>query len=365
MFRAFLLVVLLISPLALAQGSDEPRIDATITLSPSFGPVIDAPSGLVTIQDELPGQRYMFDLTLTKAYTTLEIRANGFDIARPKQIFPSLALPETEYPLFEPFPNEMIWDVDSPATVYHTNGTKDAVVLRLGLAGPRNVTLVIARDVTPPTFVMGPVQSVTQYSFYQEVNTSEIAIGDIQVRKMGAQEWVVNPTPVFHFRMRFPVQGLMADTEYEARFIATDWAGNQAESEIYTVRSAPAPVGPPVTITPVSPLPNATVPAGKVLIRANVSSPGASIPGDGIRVFFDKTEVTQSVDVADGVVSYTPTKALAPGVHAVSVEAINDEGGTGLAKWTFTVEGPDKGTPLPVGVALIALAVAVFLARRR
>ncbi|HUR67763.1 MAG TPA: hypothetical protein VM370_00830 [Candidatus Thermoplasmatota archaeon] len=356
---ALLLVLLLAAPAALAQ-SEEGNLDVRITLAPHAEPEIDAPPGLVRLANATSGELYAFDLALTQPYTTFEVRARSFDITRPRQIVPSLRVDESAYPLFYEFPNERIWDVDEPARVFFANGSAADVVLRLGIPGPANVTLVLARDVTPPTFTLGEVTNITTYGFYQETTTNELAIGDIQVRAKGANEWVVNPTPTLHFRQRFPVQGLDAGSEYEVRAVFTDWAGNNVTSDVYTVRSADEPMRAPVDVTPLAPPPNATLPPGAISVRAKIDAT-VGVPPDGVRVFFDKKEVSQQA-AYDGVeVRYTPSDPVGAGHHSVSVEVTDSAGGKGLARWSFDVTDGTDGAPLPPTLAAGALVLAAAL----
>lgn len=353
--RRLLVALLILLPSALAQPGG--ALDARISLAPDAAPVVDAPPGLVTVGNVTPGERVELRLALERPHTTLEVQAAGFDLARPRQLVPSLDLPGTEYPLFHAFPHERVWEVDSPANVFFTQGTPDRVVLRLGIAGPRNVTLVLARDVAPPTFRIKEMRDLTHLSFYQETTTEELAYADLQVRAVGTQEWVRNPTPQLHVLQRFPVQGLSPERDYEARVVFTDWAGNEATSEVYRFRTPAPPVGPVVTITPLAPAPNATLAPGVVTLRARVESPG-TVGRDGVRLFFDLKEVSDRVRFEGGEVSFTPDAPLSPGVHRVLVEATNEERGAGVAKWSFTIE---EGSKAP-GFAPVALAVGVGIA---
>lgn len=360
--RSLLLVVLLLLPLATAESSDE--IGATITLSPTSAPAIEAPEGLVRLKNETAGERYELNLTIPDEYATFEIRAIGFEIERARQIVPSLVMSSDEYPLFYEFPNDKIWEVDSPARVAFTNGTAQNVVLRLGVPGPANVTLVIERDVTPPAFDLGVVENVTHFSFYQETTTKELAVGDLQVRRLGATEWVQNPTPMLHFRQRFPVQGLQPETEYEARVVFTDWAGNEATTGSYRITTLAAPILPTPIVTPLSPAPNTTINSTFVTLRARVESPDSLLDPNMLSVFFDKRPITSGVRFEDGDVLYSPPEALAPGKHSVGIEVYNEAGGKGEAHWSFEVAGASSETPLSPLLAPLVLA-AIALARRR
>lgn len=379
MLRAVILALLTLlaaAPAALAQASDP--IDARIGLAPGSEPTYAGPEGIVRFLNATPGERYAWQLNLTANYTTFEVRARGvFDVERPRQAVPLIHLDEHEaicqeratrgpcdYTLFYQFPNERVWDVDGPARVFHVNGTADDIVLRLGIPGPTNATLVLERDVTPPGFALGEVANVTPISFYQETRTDEFALADLQVREKGTEEWIQNPTTLYHVLQRFPVQGLDPDTEHEARVVFTDWAGNTATSETYTVRTPPRPQGVKPVVTPLAPAPNSTVEVGSVVIRAAVDDQGVGLADGGLRLFFDLREVREDLVYQDGVLSYTPRTALAPGRHTVSVEATSAEGGTGTARWTFEVAGATRNeSPATPALALVVLLALVALAR--
>ena len=365
MRRALLLLIpfALLAPGASAQPAG--AIDATITLAPGASPTLDAPAGLVRLNSSTPGERYAFDLALDREYTTFEIRAKGFELDRPRQLVPSLVVPEDEYPLFHAFPNERIWDVDGAANVFHVNGTPHALVLRLGVVGPRNVTLVLEVDRTPPTYTLGERQNVTHIGFYQETTTNELALADLQVRRVGASEWIQNPTPAYHVLQRFPVQGLDAEAEYETRILFEDWAGNVATTPVARFTTPPAPFAPIPVVTILDPAPNATLPAGNLTVRVTIDSPESPVRRDGVRLFFDLREVSDALEFDGREVSYTPTTTLTDGLHRVSVEATNEAGGKGIARWSFTV-GDARGNdaPLPAAIALAGLALAVALRRR-
>lgn len=360
---ALILVAILIAfPPAFAQSTE--HVDATITIAPGADPVIEGPAGLVTFENATLGESYRFNLTLPNEYTSFEFRVSGLDIERVKQLVPMLVVSEEEFPLFEPFPNKEIWDVDGTGNVFYAMGTPEDVVLRLGVAGPRNVTLALTRDVTPPTFEIGEVSNITHFSWYQETRTNELVLGDLQVRKVGADEWVVNPTPVFHFRQRFPIQGLVPDTEYEAHIIFTDWAGNIAESAIYHVTSAPAPRLPLPVVTPVLPVPNSTIETQFVTFRARVESPESPLDASALSVFVDKRAITTDIRYENGELYYSPPEPLSPGKHSFAVEVYNAAGGKGEAHWTFTVAG-SQDTPFTLAPLLAVLAAAAFFMRRK
>lgn len=371
--RAALLLatVLLAAPHALAKAEDE--IDVHIEI-PSTGPAIVQGAG-VTALDRAEGERYAFALDLTAAYTTFEVEAGpGLDLARPRQLVPLLEIPDDdpwcatasvgacEYPLFEPLSNERIWDVDGPARLFFVSGDAQALRLRLGVPGPVKATLVLERDVAPPSFTIRPYTNVTPIGFFQESVTKELALADLQVRAVGETEWIPNPTPVYHFLQRFPVQGLDANTTHEVRILFMDWAGNNVTSPVYTVTTRPEPVRPIPAVTPSSPLPDATVARDGVVVRATFTSPESPVPPDGIRLFFDLTEISEGLGVSEGGVAYAPG-TLDPGLHTVSVEVTNEAGGRGMARWTFRVEGANA-PGLPLWALLGAAGLLAVLGRR-
>lgn len=361
--RALLVLVLLASvlPVASAQASN---LDATIRIQGDEAPAVDAPEGMVRLQEAVPGVRYRFELRLLQNYTTIEIRADGLGLERARQLFPSFDVNESEYPLFVDLPNERIWEVDAPVNVVHVNGTGDPIVTRLGVAGPRNVTLRLDVDTLPPSVTIGERQNLTHIGFYQETRTNEFAIVDLQVRRVGASEWVQNPTPDYHVFQRFPVQGLNAETEYETRFVLTDWAGNENVTPITRFTTPPAPVAPKPSVTIVSPAPDATLPAGAVTVRARIESPDSPVGAGGVRLFFDLRETTEGVTFDGENVTYTP-QALLPGRHRVSVEATNEAGGRADARLSFTIAGAvENETPLPAALALLGAGIALALRRR-
>ncbi|HWH09089.1 MAG TPA: hypothetical protein VNX21_07800, partial [Candidatus Thermoplasmatota archaeon] len=182
------LLALLLAPHALAQA--EERIDVRIAVPRQGEPTVTG--GGARLLNHTPGEEARFALNLTRDHTTLEVRVANWSVERVRQVLPLLLIDAGEpmcaertspcdYPLFEPFPHERVWDVDGPGT--------------------------------PPTFALRPPQNVTDIGFYQETTTGELALADLQVRAVGKAEWVQNPTPTYHVLQRFPVQGLDADTE--------------------------------------------------------------------------------------------------------------------------------------------------------
>ncbi|MFA5862036.1 MAG: hypothetical protein WDA16_10120 [Candidatus Thermoplasmatota archaeon] len=361
------LLALLVLPIIDAQTS--PRIDVRIEL-----PAGTATGDGVVAGASTPNESYAFTLNLTRDYTTIEVHARGFIIERARQLVPHLLLDAREgacarapgacdYTIFEEFPNDQVWTVDSPARVFFTSGTRDDVVLRLGVPGPVNATLLLVRDVTPPTFVVGERTDFTTYGFYQESQTNELAIGDLQVRELGKTEWVVNPTPIYHVRQRFPVQGLSPERTYETRFEFHDWAGNNVTSPIERVTMPPAPVRASVTVKPLAPSPNATITGPNVVVRAEWSSPDSPVERSGVRLFFDLKEVTSALVIMENTASFTPPATLGRGAHRVDFEVTNQDGGEGSARWSFTVGRASVG--LAPWLVIGALALAGTFARGR
>lgn len=364
------LLALLTLPAVAAQAED--RIDVRIAVARDGEPSVAG--GGARLLDHSPGEEARFTLNLTEEYTTFEARVEGWDVERARQVLPLLHLDRNEsacagrsgacdYTLFETFPHERIWDVDGPARVFFTTGTPDEVVLRLGVPGPVNATLVLRRDVTPPTFTLRPPQNVTHIGFYQETTTGELALADLQVRRVGADDWVQNPTPAYHYLQKFPVQGLRADAEHEARVVFTDWSGNNVTSQTYRVRTLPEPERPIPVVTPLDPPPNATVGREGVVVRARFASNESPVPEGGVRLFFDKQEVTPAVGLSGDEVAYAVPEALDRGLHSVSVEVTNEAGGRGVARWTFEVGG--RRVDAAPWAALAALAATALLASRQ
>lgn len=362
-----LLLTLLLAP-PLAAAAEGP--DFVVEMHAVGDPTYDGPAGLARLVEMERGERYVWNLTLAKAYTVGEFRVRGglFDIERVRQVVPRLeGIPDNQYPLFEPFPDDKLWTADGPAQVFHYNGSAGNFDLRLGFVGPANVTLVLQRDVTKPAYTMGTVTNVTTIGFYQETRTDELAIADLRIRPRLGGEWVENPTPAYHFLQRFPIQGLDADTEYEAQVAFVDWAGNLNVSPVYHVRTAPLPPLPRPNVTALEPAPNATGVQAGTLIRAVVESPQSPIQGGDIRFFLDKREVREGLRFDGREFSYQPPQPLEPGLHTAAVEVTNAAGGKGVARWSFIVgqeRTPGLEAPLVV-LGVVAVALARRLAVRR
>lgn len=364
MIRALPILALLAMSLAPPALAAENGPDFIVELRPGAEPTYRGPPGVATLQDYVPGQRVSWNLTLASDYTVGEFRiVDAFNVTRPSQVVPRLILPDSEYPLFVQFPGERVWEADGPAQVYSVTGTAQNATLRLGLPGPRNVTLVLERDVTPPVFTLGQVVNVTHRDFFQETRTDELAYANLRIRLKGAAEWVENPTTMPHYLQRFPIQGLRANSEYEAQITFTDWAGNEAKSPLYTLRTTPEPVRPLPVVTILQPAANATLPNGSLLVHARIEAPGSTMQGGSVRLFVDAKEVHDGYAFDGRDLTYRPP-LLQPGPHRVAVEATNADGGTAAARWSFTVAGAEE-TPLPLPLVLAALAAGAVVMRRR
>lgn len=340
-----------------AQAADGP--DITVELDADGAGPDAAPE--LRLRSWEPGERALWDVDLAEAFTTIEIRANGFALEHPRQLTPMLERPST-YPVFEVVPFDDVWNAEAAAPIAHVGGNATSIVLRLGIPGPFTGVLNLSRDVTPPVLTVGERNASTHYSFYQETRTDEYAIVDLQVRKLGSDEWVRNPTPVHHVFQRFPVQGLDADAEYETRYVVTDWAGNVVVVDGAPHRTLPAPSRNVVEVKPVSPTPNATIARGDVNITAEFPS-GLTLQDGGVRLFLDKREIRENLAVVGNRITYAPPSPLARGPHSVSVEVTGIDESHGEARWTFHV-GP-QGTPsAPLAFLLLALAIAGMVARR-
>lgn len=356
------LLLLLILPPAGAQSPPAAAPDAWVTLEEDA--VLENDPREVLALNESSDARWTWNLTLDKPFTVIEFQARGLGLERIRQLVPHLLVAEDEYPLFYLYPNERVWEADSPSQLFFVTGSGDDLVLRVGVPGPGNRTLVLEIDTIPPDYDVGPAQDVTQIGFYLETQTTELALGDLQVREAGATEWIQNPTPEYHYLQRFPVQGLDADKDHEVQVVFEDWAGNTATSPIFIVRTPPAPFADPVVVRPVEPVPNATVAPSNVTVRATLES-SSPVAREGVRLFFDLQEVTE-FEVQGTDVRYTHPAVLEPGRHVVSIEATDASGGKGGARWTFEVEG--KRAPLPSAawlvLGLLALAQLLRASRR-
>lgn len=348
-----LLLVATLAPAATAQEKGAP--DAWVTLGP--GTLVENdPRDVMTLNASSDAQaRWMWDLNLTAPFTVIEFQGEDLGLARTRQLVPSLVVPEDRYPLFHQYPNERVWEADAPSQVFHVAGTPDDLVLRVGVPGPGRLQLVLEIDTIAPSFEVGAPRDVSTIGFYLETQTTELALADLQVREVGATEWIRNPTPEYHVLQRFPVQGLDADKDHEAQVVFEDWAGNTATSPVFHVRTLPAPVAEPIIIRPLEPAPNSTVPGDNVTIRAAVDA-SQPLRREDVRVFFDLKEVTE-FEVHGADVTYRPGP-LAADTHRVGIEVATADGASGRVTWFFTVGGKDAPIPSAAWIILGLLAAA-------
>lgn len=328
----------------------------------------DAPTGMLTLVDAVPGERYVWNVSLDANYTAIQFELDDvFNVTNLTQVRPTFETDAYAYPLFELFPGRDVRDVDSIARVYrfivgHWNAND--TYLELGLPGAawynRTGTLhgrlTLERDVTPPRFESaGAIQNLTALGFYRETRTDELALVDLQVRPAGTDEWVRNPTTVYHVLQRFPVQGLAPERDYEMRLVATDWSGNENATPIETFRTPPAPALPTPRIEIVQPAPNATLAdARNVTLEARIDLNTTSTARPSVRLFLDKREVPDGWTFENGTLRYVvPT--MQGGLHSWSVEARNAEGGDASARGSFTVRAEAPGPGVAWLVALLAL----------
>lgn len=372
-----LLVLALAPALSLpsaAADAPTPPVDFRITLVEGEPPLYEGPENMVELTEAFDGERYAWRINLSKPYTVAEIVIEGaFDVERSRQVVPKLIVPHEEYPLFTPIPRH-VWDVDGVPRygLYHANGTADAFTMWLGLPGPRDdgpaapfdARLQLDRDVVPPAISPGPIQDMTWRGFYQEATTDELALMDLVVCCDPEGRVINNPTTIYHFLHKFPIQGLDPEKTYETTFFAEDWAGNVAEAPTQTLTTPTKPVVPEPVVTPLSPAPDAKVEADDVLIEARIESPDIPLADGGIRFFLDKQEVRENLEFTNGTFRYRPATPLSPGIHSVGIEVTNAEGGEARAAWTFEVER--ARTPAPSIVFILAAAVmALALHPRR
>jgi hypothetical protein len=356
-----LLAVLTLPPAAAKADGPDFRVEIALRDSP----VYEGPAGWLHLVEATPGERYVWNVSVPAEYAAGQFHVTGLDLQRPRQLVPTLETPGVDYPLFESYPDERVWEAGGTVRVFHIAGAAADFTLSLGIP-QGNHTLVLQRDVTPPVFALGPIENLTHRDFYRETRTDELVIADLQTREAGATEWVQNPTPVYHVRQRFPIQGLDAATEHEARLVFTDWAGNEVTTPIERFTTLAAPVVPKPVVTLLDPPANATLQDGAVTIRARIVSNESSLEGGDIRLFLDKKAVREGLAFDGEVFSYRPPQPLGPGPHSVAVEATNAAGGTGVATWTFTVQGAEaRAAPGPGLAPLLLLVGLAGVALRR
>lgn len=353
-------IVLVLAVTALAAPVHAAEDVLGVDVYPDRAPTTNA-SERVVLEGYEPGERYNWTVTVADEYDVLDLTVHdGFDVDRARQLVPLL---DGEH--FVELHTVNVTEVDQPAKVFNLTSTEDGWRYRLGLPDPGPKNLTLHRDVTPPTVEMGPVRNVTHYSFDVQTSTSEPALAELVLEKPDGTNRT-QPTPSPGIWQRFPVQGLEPVSTYRFHVEVWDWSGNRAETGEETVTTAAEPIPPKPTVEVVRPAPNATVPGTDgVVLEATFESPDSPVPADGFAVFFDKREVDhRNVTVDGNTVQYVVEGPLTPRMYFASVEVTNEAGGTGIARWSFTVEGtPQADSPLGLEVALIALAAVAGLGR--
>lgn len=358
----------LIGPALVPSASAEEGPDFTITLQADAPPLYDGPAGWFVLDEHTDGEHYAWDMDLAERFVVGDVRIPDglFDVDRDHQVVPSVDVAADHYPLFHKFPRDDVWNADAPAQVYRFIDDGDDTILRLGFKGPVAGTFELTRDVTPPTYSLGPVEDLVHYGFYQQTTTDELARADLRVRPVDGGLERENPTPMFAYIQKFPVKGLDPETEYEARVVFEDWAGNNATSETYTVTTPPRPLAPVPTITLRSPAPGATDVPPDVAIEIGIESTSPDSV-DAVRLFLDVQQIESGWRLEGDTLRYKPDMPLEDGPHRVSVEVYDIHGNMHHEQWTFWVgPGPDQAeAPAPALVPLVMALVALAALRRR
>lgn len=351
-----LLSLLLLGIAPTAHAKDGP--DATLTLRP--GSPIPGAAGWLEPDENVPGEDVTWNLTQTDAYRTVEIRVERgvFDVERPRQVVPTIEGNASRRPLFVVVTYADVWTADTPAQIAHVSDDNGTILLRLGIPGPATGRLVLTRDVAPPRITPGPIQNVTTHTFFVETRTDEPATVDLQTRPVGSTPWIPHPTADYNLLQRFPINGLPADSDVDARLVAEDWAGNNATLDLPRIHTDLAPPVRTIEVKPDAPAPNATVAEARN-ITASID-PTLKLADNGITFFLDKTATRENLRFENGTITYAPPEPLPPGPHSVSFEVTDATGAHGVARWTFTVatrQAPTTGLAFTlVGVASLALA---------
>lgn len=349
------------APLAAAQA----EADVVLVLDAGAEPVVSRGADIVRSARHEAGESVELELDGADRFLLVEIRVTGwFDVPRAEQILPRFN--DSFFARLRSDPST----TSGSSLVLNATGTPRDLLLRLGIpardpdGNPWTVrALRFTRDVQPPRFTLGEVTNLTHYSFLYRTTTDEYAIADVRIRPAAGGEEVENPTPVLSLRQTFPIQGLDADTPYTFHVRFTDWSGNVAESERMSMRTLPEPVRPLPRITRVAPEPDAKIAPGPVTILAAFESFESPVGSGGVRLFFDKREIEQHLfAVSDGVATFAPADALAPGLHSASVEVTNEAGGLARRAWSFTVEDASARATPSLGLLAVALAGALSVA---
>lgn len=339
--------------------------DLVIHLEQGEAPRHEGAPGLATLAEEEAGERLAWNLTLSKEFTVVEVRARGyFDVERARQVLPLL---DGRY--FAEFPLPDLSQATEAVPLFNLTGDASDLVLRLGFPGPGSVNFTLERDVEPPVFAIGGVDHITHYSFVATTTTLEPALADLRIRPAAGGDELRNPTVRPALEQTFPVQGLDPATAYAWHVVFKDWSGNVARSDEQRLLTAPEPVRPLPRVLDLVPAANATVPPPVLVVSARVVSDESPVTFDGVRLFVDKREVVDEFTFEDGVVTYRLPEPLRAGFHSVSLEVTNVAGGRAIERWTFTVDvagvAGETSTPGAAAVGAMAALALVALLRRR
>lgn len=364
-----ILVTMLLAALP-TGGASPTEVDFVLTFHDDGTWTYDGPVGMLTSHSEDTGKRYEWELVVPQSAVVGEVRytLDTFDLERAKQLRPEVAGSHDGYPLFHYLPRSDVWNTDGPVQVYHIHFDGDVAVLRVQIPQTTDARFILERDQRVPRYTLGDVDRVTHYSFYQETRTEELAIGELQVRKVGSDsEWVQHPTPQFAFLQKFPVQGLDPDATYDVRAVFTDWSNNTVMSDPYQIRTRALETGDPPTFEVLEPQPDAVLPSGSdVTVRVRVLDGDTAVDPTSLRLFVDLGERTQQFTYAEGILTYRFPAPPADGPHIVSVEATTIDGASEHVKWQFQVGDPAavEASGPAMALALALLAMAVVCARR-
>jgi hypothetical protein len=253
-----------------------------------------------------------------------------------------------------------------PGPFYNLSRSADGDLFVMLAKGPGNLTLELARDVTPPRFLDQRASDATTYGFLVVTRTDEPALAQLDVWPEGKPERSIPfPTTTPAFEQTFPVQGLASNGTFEYRVTFHDFSGNANVTPVFRASTLPKPdIAGPVVLSR-SPGPNETLaaPPGEITATFELAE-GRSVPRDGLLLFVDKRDVTAQAIVNGSGVRYVPPHALGTGPHSVGLEITDSAGGRTVSTWTFEVA--PKGLPAlgVAGIVLAALAAAVVRFRR-
>lgn len=315
--------------------------------------------GVVELVEASPGEAYEWAVNVTQDRVLVDLVLHeGFDVDRPRQLVPMVD---------EEYVGEVRGDVADRETskpVLNLTSEDEPWAYGLSLPGPGEVNLALERDVQPPTVSMGPVEEVTHYGFDVTTTTDEYAFGALLLHDADRGE---QPTPRLSLEQRFPVVGLDPDTTYAFHVRAWDWSGNEAKTDTTTVTTRPEPTPPSPELTVLSPEPNATVASSveEIVVKVRFESEDSPIDEDSVNAFFDKEPVPRSdVRIEEDTVVFVAEDPFEPRAYSVSIEVANEAGGTGVERWSFTVEEPANAPGLGTLVVGSVLALAAAMARR-